>query len=88
MNQYYEDNKTNKYVLDPVKVQVQQISEKQLAQYPDMTLEMVKEEIEKNPASTWAKKWELLAPFARGEKRELLKKKPFYCRMLAIFLRL
>jgi hypothetical protein len=77
MNQYYEDNKVSKYVLDPVKVHVQQISEKQLAQYPDMTLEMVKEEIENNPASVWAKKWESVEPFARGEQKGAFEKEAF-----------
>jgi hypothetical protein len=77
MNQYYEDNKTSKYVLDPVKVHVQQISEKQLAQHPDMTLEMVKEEMQQNPASVWSKKWESVAPFARGEKKGAFEKEAF-----------
>ena len=77
MNQYYEDNKVSKYVLDPVKIHVQQITEKQLAQYPDMTLEMVKEEIQNDPASVWAKKWESVEPFARGEKKGAFEKEAF-----------
>jgi hypothetical protein len=75
--QYYEDNKASKYVLDPVKVHVQQISEKQLAQHPDMTLEMVREEITNNPASVWAKKWESVEPFARGERKGSFEKEAF-----------
>ncbi len=75
--QYYEDNKASKYVLDPVKVHVQQISEKQLAQHPDMTLEMIKEEIANNPASVWAKKWEPVEPFARGERKGSFEKEAF-----------
>lgn len=77
MNQYYEDNKVSKYVLEPVKVHVQQITEKQLAQHPDMTLEMVKEEIQNNPASVWAKKWESVEPFARGEQKGAFEKEAF-----------
>jgi hypothetical protein len=77
INQYYEDNKVSKYVLEPVKVHVQQISEKQLAQHPDMTLEMVKEEIANNPASVWAKKWESVEPFARGERKGAFEKEAF-----------
>ena len=77
MKQYYEDNKVSKYVLDPVKVHVQQISEKQLAQYPDMTLEMVKEEIQNDSTSSWAKKWQSVEPFARGEKTGAFEKEAF-----------
>ena len=74
INEYYEDNKVSKYVLDPIKVQVQQITEKQLS--PDMSLEMVKEEIESDP-SLWTKKWELLEPFARGDKKGTFEKEAF-----------
>ncbi|HEX4069187.1 MAG TPA: SurA N-terminal domain-containing protein [Candidatus Babeliales bacterium] len=77
MNQYYEDNKISKYILDPVKIHVQQISEKQLAQHPAMTLEMIKEDIQKNPASAWAQKWESVEPFARGEKKGAFEKEAF-----------
>lgn len=77
MNQYYEDNKVTKYILDPVKVHVKQISEKQLAQHPDMTLELVTEEIRNNPASVWAKKWESVEPFARGERKGAFEKEAF-----------
>jgi hypothetical protein len=76
INQYYEDNKVNKYVLDPVKVQVQQITEKQLSQFSDVSLETVKEEIENDPTS-WERKWELLEPFARGEKKGIFEKEAF-----------
>lgn len=75
INQYYEDNKVSKYVLDPIKVQVQQITEKQLP--ADMTIEMVKEELDRDPASLWTKKWELLTPFARGEKKGAFEKEAF-----------
>lgn len=77
ISQYYEDNKVSKYVLDPVKVHVQQISERQLSQLPDLSLEMVKEEIENDPASPWAKKWESVEPFARGEKKGAFEKAAF-----------
>jgi hypothetical protein len=77
MHQYYEDNKVSKYVLDPVKVHVQQISQKQLAQYPDMTLEAVKDEIQNSPTSVWAKKWESVDPFARGERKGAFEKEAF-----------
>lgn len=77
INDYYQDNKVAKYVLDPIKIEVRQISEKQLAKNSDMTLEMVREEIINNPASEWTKKWELLKPFARGEKKEALEREAF-----------
>lgn len=69
INEYYQDNKVSTYVLDPIKIEIQQISEKQLADYPDMTLEMVKEDIANNLSSEWNKQWKLLKPFARGEKK-------------------
>jgi SurA N-terminal domain len=77
IHQYYEDNKVSKYVLEPIKVHVHQITEKQLAQHPDMTLEMVKEEIQNNPSSPWSKKWELIEPFARGDKKGAFEKEAF-----------
>jgi len=77
INQYYEDNKVTKYVLDPVKIHVQQITEKQLSQYPDLSLEMVKEEIENDPTSPWAKKWESVEPFSRGAKKGAFEKAAF-----------
>lgn len=77
INEYYEDNKVSKYVLDPIKIEVQQISEKQLANYPDMTLEMVKDEIANNPSSSWNKKWEHVKPFARGEKKGAFENEAF-----------
>ena len=69
INQYYEDNKVSKYVLDPIKIHVKQITEQQLSKFPDLSLEMVKEEIENDSSSSWTKRWELVEPFARGEKK-------------------
>ena len=77
MSEYYEDNKVSKYVLDPIKVEVRQISEKQLAQYPEMTLEAVREEIISDPSSAWNKKWETLKPFARGERKGAFEREAF-----------
>ncbi len=77
ISQYYEDNKVSKYVLDPIKIHVQQITEKQLSNYPDLSLEMVKEEIENNPSSPWAKKWESVEPFTRGERKGAFEKEAF-----------
>lgn len=77
INEYYEDNKVSKYVLEPLKVEVRQITEKQLSQHPDLTLEMVREEIISDPTSPWAKKWELLQPFARGERKGAFAKEAF-----------
>lgn len=77
INQYYEENKVAKYVLDPLKVQVQQITEKQLSQSSDMSLEAVKAEIEADPSSPWTKKWESVKPFARGEKKGNFEKEAF-----------
>jgi hypothetical protein len=61
--------------LEPIKVQVKQITEKQLSS--DMSLEKVKEEIEADASSVWTKKWELLEPFARGEKKGAFEKEAF-----------
>jgi len=77
MTEYYEDNKVSKYVLDPIKVEVRQISEKQLANYPDLTLEMVKDEIANDSSSAWNKKWESLKPFARGERKGAFEREAF-----------
>lgn len=77
IHEYYEDNKVSKYVLEPIKIEVQQISEKQLAQYPHMTLEMVKDEMINDPASLWNKKWEPIKPFARGEKKGTFEREAF-----------
>jgi hypothetical protein len=77
ISQYYEDNKVSKYVLDSIKIHVQQITEKQLSQFSDLSLEMVKEEIAHNPSSPWAKKWESIEPFARGEKKGAFEKEAF-----------
>jgi hypothetical protein len=75
INSYYEDNKVSKYVLDPVKVQVQQITEQQMP--AGMSLEMVKADLENNPSSSWAAKWESIAPFARSEKKGALENAAF-----------
>ena len=75
--QYYEDNKVSKYILDPIKIEVRQISEKQLADHPDMTLEMVKNEITNDASSVWNKKWESLKPFARGERKGAFEREAF-----------
>ncbi|HLW73379.1 MAG TPA: peptidylprolyl isomerase [Candidatus Babeliales bacterium] len=75
IQQYYEDNKTSKYILDPIKVHVQQITEQQLPS--DLSLAMVKEEITNDPSSPLNKKWELLPPFARGEKKGAFEKEAF-----------
>jgi len=77
INEYYEDNKVSKYVQEPLKVEVRQITEKQLAQYPDLSLEMVREELVNDPSSAWAKKWELLKPFARGEYKGAFEREAF-----------
>lgn len=77
ISQYYEDNKVSKYVLDSVKVQVKQITEQQLSQFPDLSLEMVKEEIENDSTSPWIKKWESVEPFVRGEKKGAFEKTAF-----------
>jgi hypothetical protein len=75
--QYYEDNKVSKYVVDPIKIQIKQITEKQLSQFPDFSLEMVREDLINNPSSEWAHKWELLASFARGEKKGAFEREAF-----------
>lgn len=75
INNYYQDNKIAKYVLDPIKIEVRQISEKQLSS--DVTLDMVREDVINNPTSEWNKKWELLKPFARGEKKETIEREAF-----------
>ena len=75
--QYYEDNKVSKYVVDPVKIQVKQITEQQLSQFPDLSLEMVRGDLINNPSSAWAGKWELLEPFARGEKKGAFEREAF-----------
>lgn len=75
INEYYEDNKVNKYVLDPLKIEVKQISEKQLP--ADVSIESVHAELLDNPSSEWSKKWESLKPFARGEKKGAFEREAF-----------
>lgn len=77
ITQYYEDNKVSKYVLDPVKIEVNQITEKQILQFSDLSLETVRQELILNPSSEWANKWELLEPFARGEKKGAFEREAF-----------
>ena len=77
ISQYYEDNKVKKYVVEPAKLQIQQITEKQLSEFPNISLEMVKEEIQQDSSSIWNKKWELLEPFARGDKKGSFEKEAF-----------
>jgi hypothetical protein len=72
--QYYEDNKVSKYVVDPIKIQVRQITEKQLA---GLSLEQVRQDLVNNATSEWAQKWELLDPFARGEKKGAFEREAF-----------
>jgi len=38
---------------------------------------MVKEEIQQDSSSIWNKKWELLEPFARGDKKGSFEKEAF-----------
>ncbi len=75
--QYYEDNKVNKYVLDPVKIEVNQITEKQLSQFSDVSLEVVRKELMLDPSSEWADQWELLEPFSRGERKGTFEREAF-----------
>lgn len=75
INEYYEDNKVSKYVLEPLKVEVRQISEKNLPE--GVTLEMVEAELLNNPSSEWNKKWESLKPFARGDKKGAFEREAF-----------
>jgi hypothetical protein len=77
INEYYEDNKVSKYVLDPIKIEVRQISEKQLSHNPEVTIEMVKDELANDQSSSWNKKWELIKPFARGEKKGAFEREAF-----------
>lgn len=72
--QYYEDNKVSKYVINPIKIQVRQITEKQLA---GLSLEQVRQDLINNASSEWAQKWELLDPFARGEKKGAFEREAF-----------
>lgn len=77
ISQYYEDNKVSKYVLDPIKIEVRQISEKQLADTPDLTLDMIKDEIAANPSSSWNTQWQAIKPFARGERKGAFEREAF-----------
>jgi SurA-like protein/parvulin-like peptidyl-prolyl cis-trans isomerase-like protein len=75
--EYYEDNKVKLYVAHPIKIEVRQITEKQLAAFPNLSLDDVRQELLTNPASLWNNKWELVAPFARGEKKGEFEKTAF-----------
>lgn len=77
ITQYYEDNKVSKYVLDPVKIEVNQITEKQISQFSDVSLETVRQDLLINPSSEWANQWELLDPFARGERKGAFEREAF-----------
>lgn len=67
IKEYYETNKVKMFVADPIKIEVRQITEKQLNQ-PDVSLEMIRADLIENPSSSWNKQWQLVPPFARGEK--------------------
>ncbi len=77
IREYYEDNKVGKYVLDPIKVEVEQITEKQLSEFPGVTVEMVRDDIISNPDSEWNSEWESLKPFARGERKGTFEREAF-----------
>ncbi|HSC24837.1 MAG TPA: SurA N-terminal domain-containing protein [Candidatus Babeliales bacterium] len=77
INEYYNNNKVNNYVHEPVKIQVQQITEKQLSKFPGVSLEMVRDDIIENPSSPWKHSWTLLEPFARGEKKGSFEEEAF-----------
>jgi len=68
INEYYEDNKVSKYILDPIKVQVQKLTEKQLPE--GVSLEDVYTKLTNNPTASTEYTWQLLEPFARTEKKE------------------
>jgi len=68
ISDYYEDNKVKNYVLEPLKVEVQQISEKSITQ-EGVSLESVRKDLVADANAQWSKKWQSLKPFARGDKK-------------------
>jgi len=74
---YYDDNKVKSYVLEPLKVEVQQITSKELGNLSDISFEDIRKELLNNTSSQWENKWKTLKPFARGEHKGELEKAAF-----------
>ena len=70
INEYYDDHKVSDYVIDPIKVEVRQITEKQAQAFSNLSFEELREELINNPLPEWDDKWELLKPFARGGEKK------------------
>ena len=75
---YYEENKLKLYVADPIKIEVRQITQAQIAAHDaTMSLEAARQELIANPDSSLKSHWKTLAPFARNEKKGAFERAAF-----------
>jgi len=74
---YYEDNKTKDFVLEPLKVEVKKINFNDLDNTSGLSLEDIRRDLLENSSSSWASQWKTMKPFARGEHKGELDKNSF-----------
>jgi len=73
---YYEDNKTKQYVLDPLKVEIQQLYLKDIETVTGKSAEEIEATL-KASTTEYDKYWKTVKPFSRGEHKGELEKNAF-----------
>ncbi len=76
IQEYYEDNKVKLYVLDPLKVEVQQLFLQQVATETNASIADIENALQQK-SSEYEKYWKKVKPFARGEHKGEFEKNAF-----------
>jgi hypothetical protein len=76
IQEYYEDNKVKSYVLDPLRVEVQQLFLKPIAEAANKSEDEISQAI-LSRSTEYEKYWKTLKPFSRGERKGELEKQAF-----------
>ena len=74
---YYEDHKVKNYVDEPTRVSVRQMKQPAEA---GANLSEIRAELIADSSSEWAKEWEEIAPFSRGDKERAFERAAFLLR--------
>jgi len=77
IQEYYEDNKIKQYILDPLKVEVQQLFLEPVAKAEDIAVEDVEKALLVDKTTSFEKYWKALKPFARSEHKGEMEKNAF-----------
>lgn len=77
IQEYYEDNKVKSFILDPLKVEVQQLFLSTVAEATHTSIDEVEKALVHEKSKEFEKYWKSLKPFARGERKGELEKNSF-----------